>query len=163
MRETEEGKGAIDMDKATSNKIESSKQAAIQERRRYQRFPFTATVEAVEIKSQARIEGRTSDVSLGGCYVDTTSSFSEGSIVKIRLTMGARSFEAEAKVVYSLVNMGMGLKFTNADLEHLCLLDKWVADLSREPLPNKSYSVYSNGVGPKEVRETQNLELCTAL
>jgi len=151
------------MTEETYNKTEGSTKPAIHERRKYARFPFTATVEAVEVKSQARIQGRTSDLSLGGCYMDTISSFPTGATVKIRLTMGARSFEAEAQVVYSLVNMGMGLKFTNADLEHLCLLDKWVADLSREPLPKKSDSGNSIGLEHKDDRGTQNMELCTSL
>jgi hypothetical protein len=132
------------------------------ERRKDARFPFNATVEAVEVKSQAKIQGRTSDLSRGGCYVDTISCFSEGSTVKIRLTMGARSFEAEAKVVYSLVNMGMGMKFTNAHLEQLCLLEKWVEDLGREPLPTDNHPRKSISIESNEDRQPQYLELCAS-
>src|ERR1700680_682681 len=54
------------------------------ERRREPRFPFVASVEAVEPKSSAKILGRTSDISAGGCYVDTISPFSAGTTVRIR-------------------------------------------------------------------------------
>jgi hypothetical protein len=116
-------------------RIESSSEAKAHERRRHVRFPFTATVEAVEAKSQTRINGRTSDLCRGGCYVDTISSFPVGSIVKMRFTKEARTLEAQAEVVYSLVGMGMGVKFTDGDPEQLWNLEKWVGEFSGELLP----------------------------
>ena len=41
------------------------------ERRRDLRYPFTAAVEVFEPQSQSKLTARTSDISLGGCYVDT--------------------------------------------------------------------------------------------
>jgi hypothetical protein len=105
------------------------------ERRRHTRYPLTVTVEAVEGKSRTRIQGRTSDLSRGGCYVDTISSFPAGSVVKMRLTKDTRSFEAQAEVVYSLVGMGMGVKFTSGDPQQLLTLEKWVGELSGKLLP----------------------------
>jgi len=119
-----------------SNLRMDTTEADAHERRRHARYPFTATVEAVETKSQTRINGRTSDLSRGGCYVDTISSFPVGSIVKMRLTKEARSLEAQAEVVYSLTGMGMGVKFTDGDPEQLWNLEKWVAELSGELLPD---------------------------
>ena len=118
-----------------NNKIGSSAEPDPLERRRHARYPFTATVEAMEPKSQTRIQGRTSDLSRGGCYVDTISSFPAGSVVKIHLTKEMRSFEAQAEVVYSLVGMGMGVKFTDADPEQLWTVEKWVGELSGELPP----------------------------
>ena len=118
-----------------NNKIDSSAEPDPHERRRHARYPFTATVEAVEPKSQTRIQGRTSDLSRGGCYVDSISSFPAGSVVKMRLTKEMRSFEAQAEVVYSVVGMGMGVKFTDADPEQLWTVEKWVGELSGELLP----------------------------
>jgi len=115
--------------------IDSSTEHDPHERRRHTRYPFTVTVEAVEGKSQTRIHGRTSDLSRGGCYVDTISSFPAGSVVKMRLTKDARSFEAQAEVVYSLVGMGMGVKFTSGDPQQLLTLEKWVGELSGKLLP----------------------------
>ena len=114
------------------NKIEVSSGVDGHERRRHGRHPFTATVEAVETNTQTRINGRTSDLSRGGCYVDTISSFPAGSIVKMRLTKETHSFEAMAEVVYSMVGMGMGMKFTYAEPEQLWTLEKWVGEVSEE-------------------------------
>jgi hypothetical protein len=117
------------------HKIGVSSDHGLPERRRHFRYPFTATVELVEPNSQTRIQGRTSDLSRGGCYVDSTCRFSAGSIVKIRLTKEMCSFEARADVVYSLDGMGMGVKFTGADSEQLSTLEKWMAELSGEQQP----------------------------
>jgi len=54
------------------------------DRRRDLRFPFTAFVDAVEHQSKAKISGRTSDISSGGCYVETISPFPVETIIKIR-------------------------------------------------------------------------------
>jgi hypothetical protein len=89
----------------------------------------------VEPQSQTRIQGRTSDLSRGGCYVDSTSSFPAGSSLVIRLTKDTRSFEAQAHVAYSIDGMGMGIRFTGADAEQILTLEKWVAELRGEMLP----------------------------
>jgi hypothetical protein len=117
------------------HKIGISSDHGLPERRRHSRYPFTATVELVEASSQTRIQGRTSDLSRGGCYVDSPCRFPAGSVVKMRLTKEMRSFEAQANVVYSLDGMGMGVKFTAADSEQFSTLEKWMAELSGELQP----------------------------
>jgi hypothetical protein len=123
------------MNEHSKSKIDFSSGLGLPERRRHSRYPFTATAEIVEANSQTRIQGRTSDLSRGGCYVDSTCRFSAGSIVKIRLTKEMCSFEARADVVYSLDGMGMGVKFTGADPEQLSTLEKWMAELRGELQP----------------------------
>jgi hypothetical protein len=116
------------------------------ERRTFPRYPFTATVEMVEPQSQTRIQGRTSDLSRGGCYVDSTSSFPAGSSLVIRLTKDMRSFEAQAQVAYSIdgMGMGMGIRFTGADSEQISMLEKWVAELRGEMLPETTLAQASD-------------------
>jgi hypothetical protein len=99
------------------------------ERRRHQRFPFNATADIVEPRSNTHINGRTSDLGQGGCYVDTLSPFPAGTLVKIRISRESESFEAEAKVSYSVVGMGMGLAFTAIQPQHLKIFRKWIVDL----------------------------------
>jgi len=106
-----------------------------QERRRHARYPFTSAAEVIVRDSQTQIQGRTSDISRGGCFLDTSSCFPAGSMVTVRLSKGNRRFEADAQVVYSLIGMGMGVKFTAVDSEQLGTVEKWVAELSGEALP----------------------------
>jgi hypothetical protein len=140
-------------------KMEGKAAAKPHERRKHVRHPFTAMAEAVELKSRTRVSGRTSDLSLGGCYVDTTSSFPAGTVMKMRITKEARTVELQAVVVYSLVDMGMGVKFTSADPEQLRIVQEWLGEPSREPVAepestqicDRSCSVDSQGGAEFEV------------
>jgi hypothetical protein len=106
------------------------------ERRRHLRFPFTASAEVTESKSGAKIAGRTSDLSLGGCYVDAISPFPVGADAHVRIQKGEDHFEAQVKVVYSQIGMGMGLAFVSAQPKHYRLFQKWLQEISGEtPLP----------------------------
>ena len=101
-----------------------------EERRRNLRFPISATLEAVETRSGTKLTGRTSDLGLGGCYVDTLSPFPIGAELKIRIVRGSETFEAQAKVVYSVNGLGMGLAFVSAQPKHLQLFQKWLLEIS---------------------------------
>jgi hypothetical protein len=100
------------------------------ERRRHSRYPFTATLEAFEPTSQARIQGRTADLSEGGCYVDTMSPFPPGTSVRVRVSREKRTFESQATVVYAVSGMGMGLRFEAIEPQQLASLNRWLGELN---------------------------------
>lgn len=101
------------------------------ERRNHPRYPCTAAAEIVDPVSGARINGRTSDICRGGCYVDAINPFPVGTAVKIRLTKDNQSFVAQGKVAYAAPGLGMGLMFISADPEQLWTLQRWITELGR--------------------------------
>jgi hypothetical protein len=105
------------------------------ERRSAPRSAFTAAVAVVEPKSGTRIDAHTSDLSIGGCYVDTMNPFPEGTEVQLRLTTLGKSFNAKARVIYCLIGVGMGLRFITVGPEQLSILEKWFAELRGELQP----------------------------
>jgi hypothetical protein len=105
------------------------------ERRSTPRSAFTAAVVAVEPKSRTRIDAHTSDLSIGGCYVDTMNPFPAGTELQLRLTTEGKSFDAEAKVAYCQIGVGMGLLFTTAGPGQLSTIEKWFAELRGETQP----------------------------
>jgi hypothetical protein len=114
-------------------------------------------VEAIENQSGTKIVGRTSDLGLGGCYVDTISPFPVGTEAKIRITRDNESFDAQAKVVFSMVGMGMGLAFVSAQPKQVRLFQRWVQEVSGQPVPVQEAPVQS----PQEsapAEETQTLK-----
>ena len=121
------------MSEQMKNRTKSTTPVDPHERREHARYPFIAMVEAVENKTHARVSGHTSDLSLGGCYVNATTSFPAGSLLKLRLTKDQSTFEAQAVVVYSLIDMGMGVKFVSAEPEQLRIIEQWIGELSGEP------------------------------
>lgn len=102
------------------------------ERRRATRFPFTASIRVQDLRSQASVTGRCSDLGNGGCYVDTLSPFAVGSMVRVNMERDLREFEALATVSYAHASMGMGLAFTEVKPEHQAVLRSWIAELSGE-------------------------------
>jgi hypothetical protein len=100
------------------------------ERRRGPRFPFLADFEGIEPEGNIRIEGRVSDIGLGGCYVETINPFPEGTLLHVRIRRDKECLAASAKVVSSQIHMGMGLVFLSAETEHVTLFRKWLQELS---------------------------------
>jgi len=105
------------------------------ERRRAVRYPFTAAAEIIDLSSHVRVTGRSSDLGLGGCYIDILSPFALGSAVLVRLEREKKVFEAMAKVMYAQHSMGMGLAFTEVKPEYQAVLQGWVAELGGEAMP----------------------------
>ena len=105
------------------------------ERRRNLRFLFSATVEVTEPRSGAKMMGRTSDLGLGGCYIDTMTPFPAGTEAKIRIVRESETFEAQVKVIFSQIGMGMGVAFVSAQPKQIRIFQKWVLEISGKSAP----------------------------
>ena len=108
------------------------------ERRVHPRYHFTTTAEILDLSSGAQCSARTSDISLGGCFIDTTSPFAAGTAVKLRLTQEKNVFVTEAVVTSSMAGMGMGAKFMNVAPQQMEVLGKWISQLSGDSTPSFS-------------------------
>jgi hypothetical protein len=126
------------------------------ERRLFQRFPFNADVDVVEVQSGTRIRGRVTDLSLGGCYVDTLSPFLVSTAVQIKITKGPQSFEAQARVTNMKVSLGMGLAFVSASAEQKRVLGNWIVELGGK-LPSAPPQAAGDGAKDKVSGEVPNV------
>jgi hypothetical protein len=97
--------------------------------RAVRRCPFVASVEVTELGSGTRLSARTSEVGLGGCYVDALNPFAAGTEVKLRIVRDQGAFEAVAKVVYSDPSFGMGLSFVDIAPEQRLILENWLEEI----------------------------------
>jgi len=97
--------------------------------RAVRRCPFVASVEVTELRSGTRLSARTSELGLGGCYVDALNPFANGTQVKLRIVRDQGAFEAKAKVVYSDPSFGMGLSFTEIAAEQRVILENWLEEI----------------------------------
>ena len=104
-----------------------------EERRRAARHPFIASAEVEDVAVGSRLPSRISDLSAGGCYVDTVNPFPDGTDVRVRIFTDTRRFEARATVAYSHLHLGMGLNFREVAPEHQAILQSWLpADATSE-------------------------------
>ena len=94
--------------------------------RREPRHPFIASAELLDETSGSRINARISDLSFGGCYVDTVNPLPDGSAVQLKIFTEMQSFEALALVVYSHTHLGMGMKFRDVQPQFGEILKLWL-------------------------------------
>jgi len=98
-------------------------------RRSVRRCPFVASAEATELSSGTQLSGRTSELGLGGCYVDSLNPFPEGTLVSLKILRDKGTFETKAKVVYCDPTFGMGLAFTDMRSDQRSLLETWLTEI----------------------------------
>lgn len=97
--------------------------------RAVKRLPFVASIEVLDVGTGTKLVARTSEIGLGGCYVDALTPFGIGTLVAVKISRDQGSFHAKAKVVYTDATFGMGLKFDALDPEQRIILENWVADI----------------------------------
>jgi hypothetical protein len=100
------------------------------ERRSAQRFALVATAEIVDTASGTRLNGRVSDLSLSGCYMDVMTPLAEKSSVQLRIKYNAQTVELKATVRFSHAGLGMGIGFESLSPEQMETLGAWIAMLT---------------------------------
>ena len=104
-------------------------QQATRESRGSIRQTVSISAEIFEPSSRSRLAARATDLSMGGCYVDTINPLEVGSDLQLCLTSQNRLFQTEARVLYATRGMGMGLTFTRMAPQHLEILRDWMQEL----------------------------------
>jgi hypothetical protein len=103
--------------------------------RSVRRCDLVATAEVTELRSGTRLAARTSEVGLGGCYVDALNPFDVGTEVKVRVVRDQGAFEARAKVVYCDPSFGMGVAFTEIEPQQRAILESWLEEIVMQLRP----------------------------
>ena len=101
------------------------------ERRRAPRYQFIADAEVTEIESDTKLNAKTGDISIGGCFLDMLNPSPEGTEVRVRVSHANTTFSALGKVVFVVPNMGMGVVFKSVGGNQSEVLQKWLSELSR--------------------------------
>ena len=99
--------------------------------RRFARYSFIASAEVISLDTDTRLSSQSSELGMGGCYIDTLNPFPEGTLVRVRLVKDNGALESSAKVVYVLPGFGMGLAFTHLSHDQKLVLEKWIAELAK--------------------------------
>jgi PilZ domain len=104
-------------------------------RRAVKRCPLVASAEVTDLGSGAKLATRTSEIGLGGCYIDAFNPFPEGTLIALRVIRDQGVFEAKAKIVYCHPSFGMGVAFTEMAQDQRLLLEDWLADIVSQLKP----------------------------
>jgi hypothetical protein len=109
--------------------IQKNKPSQPPNRRSVRRCPLVASAEVTDLSSGTRLSARVSELSVGGCYVDALTPFSEGTLVKLRIIRDQGVFASDAKVIHCDSNFGMGLTFTGMAPDQRSILEAWLAEI----------------------------------
>jgi c-di-GMP-binding flagellar brake protein YcgR len=108
-----------------------SRTATVRDRRYAIRFPFAADAELLDLESGSRIEGVTSDISLGGCFICTSKPLPLGTRTRIILKRKDQIVEALAVVRIVKPRIGMGVEFIDVEPPYDERLSRLVEQLRR--------------------------------
>jgi hypothetical protein len=90
------------------------------------RFSLSAEAEiAPENSPTAKAPARVTELSLHGCFLETSASFEEQRPVLVRIFHSEEYFEAEAAVLY-VKPKGIGLVFREIKPHFRAILQKWI-------------------------------------
>jgi len=90
------------------------------------RFSFDANAEiAPETSPKAIVPGRVTELSLLGCFLETSASLEEKHRVLLKIHDDGESFEAEAVVLYTRPS-GIGLLYREVKPRHRDVLQTWI-------------------------------------
>lgn len=98
-------------------------------KRAVRRCSFVASVEVTDITSGTKLSARTSEIGMGGCYVDVLNPFPVGTGLSLRILRDQGVLSAKAKVVYCDPKFGMGVAFTEIAPKDKALLESWLAEI----------------------------------
>lgn len=100
------------------------------ETRTVPRYTLVADAEITEIQTGLQLNGRLSELSRKGCYIDILSTLPKGTEVQLRFSRDCGTLALPAHVIYSQGAMGMGFAFGDADAEQVKVLNEWLLELS---------------------------------
>lgn len=100
------------------------------ERRRAPRYRLVADAEIAIPHSSTSFKARTSDLSVLGCFMNTTRSLTPGTEIRLQLTYDGATLDATGAVARSEPSMGFGVVFSKLKPVQQTLLQSWFEGLA---------------------------------
>lgn len=98
------------------------------ERPRARRYPFAASIDLVEMKSETEIREQTTDLSVFGCHVSAEKPLPTGSKVRLRILHRGAIFAGLGRIA-NVGKNSMGVVFTSIEQKDQAVLEKWLAEV----------------------------------
>jgi PilZ domain-containing protein len=98
------------------------------ERRSATRYNFGAIAEVIDLDKRDALVSLTRDLSLSGCFVQTTTPYPEGTTVRVRIIHSGAEFLAVGKVSANVTATGMGIAFTQIQSNDRAILKRWLGN-----------------------------------
>jgi hypothetical protein len=109
----------------------TSRLAGVRDRRYTIRYPFAADAELIDLESGQQVDGVTSDISLGGCFICTSKPLAINSRARMKLTRKGQILEGLVIVRIVKPRVGMGIEFFDLESPNDQRLVAWIESLRR--------------------------------
>jgi hypothetical protein len=90
------------------------------------RYPFDAPAEIIVEGSGTKILARVTELSLHGCYLDTSTPLTGHTAVFVKIFGPDDYFEAHSTVIYAHSLLGVGVAFRDVNVACQRILRKWL-------------------------------------
>lgn len=121
-------------DAANTPALAITRPPAGKERRSNQRHPCDLAAELQVEGSSVKLSARCTDISTGGCYLETRAPLACDTKVRIQIKNDTLTFNARGVVRTSHSQFGMGMRFDDLDYPSLVVLKLLIGTSSNQPL-----------------------------
>jgi hypothetical protein len=104
------------------------------DRRKNPRLKCMNSVELYPEGESAKVWGKASDLSLGGCFVEMPTPLRVGTVLKMILWIKDEKLQVKAKVVNSRPGFGIGIEFQEMPPDGTARLREFLSSITRIPI-----------------------------
>ncbi len=101
------------------------------DKRRHPRYPVAVPIELHPDGGTVPTRTATSEISIGGCYVETMFTFAVGTKLTLTLWLESVKVSTTATVATCFPQVGNGMEFTGLSMEDGKRLEQFLADQSQ--------------------------------
>ena len=102
--------------------------SSFRERRSVPRFATEAPIELSDPTAKARILGRVTEISQGGCFAEIPNILKVNFVARLRVYGRGGAFRCWARVVHNSSQNGIGLHFIHPAPDQVKLLNGWLTE-----------------------------------
>ncbi len=103
----------------------------VRDRRYTIRYPFAADAELTDMQTGQKVDGVTSDISLGGCFICTAKALPMNCRARLKLTRKGQVLEGLVIVRIVKPRVGLGIEFFDLESPYNEVLGSWIDVLRR--------------------------------
>ena len=123
------------------NGVKVMAEATYAVRRANPRFSFFADAEAT-LRDGTSVSAQVSELSVGGCYIDTLEPIPIGTELRLRISHGINTCEIPGKVIYMHSGYGMGIfgvgvVFGEMAAKQHSAIQSWLRELGGKATPSR--------------------------
>ena len=103
----------------------------VRDRRYTIRYPFAADAQLIDMESGKQVDGVTSDISLGGCFICTSKPMPVNCRARLKLFRKGQVLEALVIIRIIKPRVGLGIDFFDLEAPNNEILATWIDTLRR--------------------------------